>query len=208
MHATYPMKFALGLVCAGLLGCATEPRTVVVSTIESTRGWSMDAAQYLTYNDSLTGLNLLLSARVIPAQLTDVSQRDGKPLRIRVLIDASYDATEEVKLEPIATTLEVAGKIFRPSTVQDCQTAATIDSTTSIVIKSKEGSTRGALCILVSYDAPRPSDWSTIVLRVGGLKTSGKDVTVPNIHYTIEQRYIARCGTPAGNGGLFCSYED
>lgn len=192
---------AAAVFFAALAGCALDPREVVVSTIDITPGWSMDAAQYMTHVDRLDGSQLLLSATVVPGRID--SRSSDSPLMFRLFVTSVGD----VRLEPFTTVLNVDEKNFSPVDVRDCESARLIGAR-SVSITKEPGASQGDLCLLISFKARRPASWSGVSLRISGLKKDDRPLVVPEIHYRTQRTYFASCGTPAGRRGLFCENGD
>jgi len=168
----------------------------------------MDAAQYLRTSDKVSGKYLDLSARITPAQLDIVSQSEDNRLIFRIFIVSSFDMKDDITFNPYGSTVELAGRIFNPDEVKDCDTKASLNPNPSFAIIPKANDSRGSLCLLLYYNTARPSDWSLLALRIRGLRKGGNQMIIPDIHYTKTKRYVARCNGPNGNKGLYCSNED
>lgn len=165
-------------------GCSTPLYDVVLPRIDRDNGWSVDAANYFIYRESIIGprLSLLISPDLRSGYLP-------KPLGIDLIFLNSFDAT--ISLDPRQIVLEIGGQRYTAS-LETCSSPVgniPVASLGERVVTLQELSREPmAPCLYLLFDAQQPDDWTKVSLHINGLFKNDQRLTVPEIRFYKTQR--------------------
>jgi hypothetical protein len=169
--------FTISIVVTLLLflqGCATERFDAVIPSIARNHNWSIDAANYLHYQESLFGprLAIYISPELKPAQAP-------RPVRIFLFFGNGFEAA--FQLDAKQTYLEIQEKTYI-ATIGSCMSQDVSEEANLVVIRKLARGERRP-CIALLFDAPQPAHWEEVILRLAGLSKDGIKITIPEIRF-------------------------
>lgn len=157
-----------------LQSCASQTFDIVVPKIDRGNGWSVDAAGYLVYRESLIGPRLTM--------FFSPSLRSGRPespLLIRLTLLSGFESTISVDVSRVILTIRHTNYSANFVSCDDSPLNIKDKIITSRVLSSG----RHELCVRLLFEAPQPEDWSDMSLQMDGLSKDGKTLTVPIIKF-------------------------
>lgn len=159
---------------AVLQGCATQTFDTVVPQIKRGNGWSVDAAGYLTYRESLIGprLTIFISPRLR-------SGRPESPLLIRLTLLSGFDSTISIDVRRIILTIRNTNYSAGFASCDNSPLNVKGNIITSQVLSNG----RRDLCLHLLFEAPQPEDWADVSLQMDGFSKDDKTLAVPIIKF-------------------------
>lgn len=157
-----------------LQGCATEQFDAVIPSITHNQNWSIDAANYLHYRESLFGSRL--AVYILPE--LKPAKTPG-PVRIFFFFGNGFEAT--FQLDAKQTYLEIQEKTYI-ATVGSCGSQAVSEEANLVVIRKLVRGERRP-CVALLFDAPQPAHWEEVILRLSGFTKDGIKIPIPEIRF-------------------------
>lgn len=162
---------ALTLFCQG---CATERFEAVIPSIKPNHNWSIDAANYIHYQESLFGPRLAI---YISPELK-LAKTPG-PVRIFFFFGNGFETAFQLDAKKIY--LKILEKTYN-ATLGRCMSKVVSEEANPIVIrKLLRGTPR--LCIALLFDVPQPDLWEDVTLRLSELTKDNVKIPVPEIRF-------------------------
>ena len=159
-------------------GCSTAQYDVVLPLIEHDKSWSIDAADWLHYHESLFGprLSILISPEA-------KSGHTPEPLRIELLVANGFET--EFQIDSQQTYLEIEGKSYTATAVP-CHSlghSQAVSVETRLVVIRKLSRSELLPCMALSFNVSQPTSWEAVTMRISGLTKDNVKITVPEIRF-------------------------
>jgi hypothetical protein len=180
-----------------LSSCAYDMREDWIPDISSGNGWSIDAAEFISYG------GIFSDSFRIRSDWMKNSGVSESPLTFSIEVTSIGDLPPEITFDPASIKLSYAQQTFYPSSIKkECAPEEDIMSKGPISIGG--GSKKKFACLLVSFNVTQLKDLSAISLGINEFELNGQKLEVPEIRYKQITRWLAACGSDAAKNAIFC----
>ena len=185
----------LSIACCG---CAFDPRTDWIPDIAIGDGWSIDAADIITFRQSR------FSIRITPEWVIN-SGLSEEPLAIMINIYKIDNEPYTMYFNPGLAEVSYGNAIYKPVQITEgCTKRRKIIGATSLALGG--ASTQQSACILLRFDMNNLGNLSGAKFHIKRLYLDTGELLVPAIHFKKTTRIVAACGSQAATNAIFCMH--